>query len=328
MKLHDLDSVRATPLQREIERRLTTDEPRREIPDPTRPGRRIVAGVVAIVVFAAALAVATGALVDRKTPAPAGEPWAAYPAGWTELPASPKQFFDPTLVWTGAEVLSWGGKSDGSSDAGPVSTGWSFAPGSGQWSAMPEAATALDMAGGGWTGTEALFWGVQRGDSGGDHAWVVLAYDPAAGSWRSFDPSPPRPEWGGIWVWAGDRLIDFGGNRPDSDDARTGVALDPATGRWTSLAEAPLPITAGDAVWSGSEVIVVGSALDGGNHATTSTAVAEAYTPTTDTWRTLPEPPLSPQASASVWFQGNIVAWDYGSDSATFLTNRDRWQGL
>jgi hypothetical protein len=328
MKLHDLDVIRPTALQDEIERRMTGTEPRREIPDPNRLRHRVVAGVVAVVVFLAAVAVASGALIDRGAPQPANEPWSSYPPGWTELPTPPQQRFDPALVWTGSQLLSWGGKSSGSSDAKPVANGWSFDPATGQWSAIPEAPEALVNTGGIWSGTQALFWGERPSDTGGDLPWIVMAYDPGTSSWREFDPSPHGSEWGGVWVWAGDRLIAFGGGRPDSAEARSGDALDPATGTWEPIADAPLQVTSGHAVWTGTAVVVVGSALDTGNHATTSTAVAEAYTPSTDTWRTLPSPPLSPQASAAVWFQGNVLGWDYASDSATFLTDEARWQGL
>ena len=82
------------------------------------------------------------------------------------------------------------------------------------------------------------------------------------------------------------------------------------------------------AVWTGSEMVVVGAELDGGNHASTGTAVAEAFNPATNTWRSLPDAPLSPQASEALWFDGEVFAWVYGSDSARYLPAEDRWQGL
>jgi hypothetical protein len=58
------------------------------------------------------------------------------------------------------------------------------------------------------------------------------------------------------------------------------------------------------------------------------TAITLAYDPQTDTWRRLPDAPLSPQSSEAVLFEGHILAWDYGADSAQFLPAEDRWQGL
>lgn len=54
-------------------------------------------------------------------------------------------------------------------------------------------------------------------------------------------------------------------------------ALDPADGAWRRLADAPFPVHQAAAVWTGEEVVVV------------DWDRAAAYSPTTDTWRRLPD---------------------------------------
>jgi hypothetical protein len=333
MNMHELDSITPTPLGPEIERRRTSWEPRRPIPDKDRLGRRIIAGVVAFAVFGLAVAVSSGVITDRSTPKTTSDPWSGYGEGWTELPPPPEWRDGAATVWTGSKLLYWGGVPRGQrTDVPAADDGWFFDPTDQQWAPIPSAPVALRRGWGTWTGTEALFWGerdpLQETDTPKPSWSTVLAFDPSASTWRELPPSPHEPEWGGAWTWTGHELVVVGGGRPDSATALSGAALDPIAGSWRAIAEAPAPLSLADAVWTGTEVVAIGSALDAGNHATTNTAIAESYSPAADSWRRLPDAPLSPQASSAVWFDDEIVAWDYGSDSARFLVTEDRWQGL
>ena len=63
MNVRDLDAIRPTPLQPEIDRRRVSSAPLRPVPDPNRLGRRVTAGIVAFVVFGLAVAVGIGVVV-------------------------------------------------------------------------------------------------------------------------------------------------------------------------------------------------------------------------------------------------------------------------
>ena len=94
--------------------------------------------------------------------------------------------------------------------------------------------------------------------------------------------------------------------------------------RWRTIADGPIDITDGSAVWTGDEMIVFGAALDGNNHADTPTAIGAAYDPTSDTWRELPPSDLSPQAMTAEWLNGELIAWDYDQASAGIRPDRRR----
>jgi len=104
-----------------------------------------------------------------------------------------------------------------------------------------------------------------------------------------------------------------------------GAAYDPAAGSWRQIADAPIELTDGTAVWTGKEMIVFGAALHGGNRAESETAIAAAYDPAADSWRLLADSQLSPQASTAAWNGERMIAWDYLNRSQTYDPDRDEW---
>jgi hypothetical protein len=332
-RFDSLDALRASELRGEVDRRLH-DRSERAIPTPGGP--RFAAAVLALAVFAAAAAFSWSIYERNRGTAPVAstDPWSSAGEGWTELPPPPEWRDGASILWTGSELLYWGGVPHGrDADASPAADGFAFDPVSDSWRPIAAAPVGGSNAHAVWTGSEALFWDADIGgalstDVDSSDGAVTLTYDPANDTWRHLPDDPHEAPWGGDGVWTGRELVVFGGGRPDSATSSSGAALDLATGTWRTIADAPEPMSLANAAWTGSQVIVEGSALDRGNHATTNTAVAEAYDPAADAWRELPAAPLSPQASEALWFQGAVVAWDYGSDSARFLPDQDRWQGL
>ena len=331
-----LDTLEPTDLRLEIERRMAEPAPR-PIPAGPSPWRRLAAVAVAVTVFAAAAGFAWEVFerVRREEPATTPDPWSWAPEGWTQLPLPPEIRDNATLAWTGEELVYWGGWPRGSDIEQAKADGFAFDPATSRWRRLP----AAPIAGGGpnasrderggakavWTGTEVVFWDVETADG---ETSATLALDPSSGAWRRLDDSAYRPTCCGAWAWTERELVVFGGGDRDAPTTVEGVALDPVTGAWRRIADAPIGVNLANAVWTGEEVIVVGSELNDRNIAETGTAIALAYRPATDTWRRLPDPPLSPQASEAVWFDGRVIAWDYGADSAQYLPEEDRWQGL
>ncbi len=102
-------------------------------------------------------------------------------------------------------------------------------------------------------------------------------------------------------------------------------AYDPATDTWRRIAEAPHGLNLASGMWTGQEVLVFGSLLNGKNRADTPTSVGAAYDPATDTWRELPPSALSPQATSAVWVDDRMVAWDYEVHSQEYDPARNAW---
>jgi hypothetical protein len=330
-----LDTLATTDLRTEIERRMAEPAPR-AIPGGPSPWRRAAVAAIALAVFAAAVFVAWEAfegMRPEKRSAATPDPWSWAPEGWTDLPLPPEVRDGAAIVWTGDELVYWGGWPRGADVNQARADGFAFDPETTEWTTLPAAPTAgggpssRDERGGAkavWTGSEVLFWDVQLADG----TLGTLAFDPETDTWRRLEAPIRRPSCCGAWAWTGTELIVFGGG--DRDDPMTvqGAALDPETGAWRPIAEAPMGMNLANDVWTGTEFVVVGSELNDRNIAETPTAIALGYNPATDTWRRLPDPPLSPQASEAVWFQDRLVAWDYGADSAQYLPAEDRWQGL
>jgi hypothetical protein len=314
----------ATPsLRPDIDERVRRPE---SDPQPRRAlGHSWVAAVLALAIFAAAAAfgwrVWESGSPAPATPPPVGDPWSSAPEGWSELPLPPELPTGALLVWAGDRLISWGGSLEPSvGNFVPTADGFSYDPAANEWTPIPPA----PIAGSGqglWTGSELLIWDVD--------GRRVEAFNPASGTWRRLADDPHKA-LGNAWVWTGRELIVWGG-RPGDEEAATaeGAALDPASGTWRAIASAPFAMSSAEAVWVNRELIVVGSELDGGNHASTRTAIALAYDPVTNLWRRLADAPVSPQTSDLELIDGRVIAWEaYTPATAEYLPTEDRWREL
>jgi hypothetical protein len=270
----------------------------------------VLAGVFGL---AGAVAAAGALVVPDRTPVNPIQ-LADLPPGWTELPPPPEAREQAAAVWTGEELLVWGG--DGHLDDGAA-----YDPAAGTWREMaPSPLAARELPAAAWTGEELLVWG------GDGHLDDGAAYDPATDTWR---PLPPAPIDGRapLSVWTGRELIVWG-TVQRSGVPRDGAAYDPATDTWRAIADGPIGLTDATAAWTGDEMIVFGAELDGNNVPSTPTAIGAAYDPVTDTWRRLPDSPLSPQASTAVWTGQELIAWDYLLGAAAYDPAADSWRAL
>jgi hypothetical protein len=297
------------------------------------PGmRRPVVAFVAIMVFGVAGAFAwrvfepvrEAASGSTSSPSAPGDPWAGYAEGWSELPPPPELRDGADLVWMDDRLLAWGGSPRGVDAAQPAADGFVFDPLRGTWAGIAPAPAAGSGGDAVWTGSEVVLWGVRAAD-----ADVSLAFDPGTETWRRIADPPHDPRWGGAHVWTGREIVLFGGGLQGSSTTREGAAYDPSTDTWRTIADAPVGVNLADATWTGREMIVIGSEIDNRNVATTATAVAEAYDPSSDSWRRLPDPPISPQTSAIAFVGGRVVGWEaYSPSSAEYLADEDRWRSL
>jgi hypothetical protein len=332
-----LDTLEATDLRPEIERRMA-EPATRPIPGGPSPWRRATVVAVALAIFAAAAGVTWQAFEGtppERGPAAPADPWSWASEGWTELPLPPEVRDGAAIVWTGDELIYWAGWPRGTGPEKAEANGFAFDPTTREWRPLPAAPieggganVSRDERGGAkavWTGSEVIFWDVATADGATS---ATLALDPASDQWRRLEDSPHRPTCCGTWAWTGHELVVVGGGDRDDPTTVEGAALDPASGTWRPIADAPIGANLANAVWTGEEVIVVGSELDDRNIAETPTAIALGYRPDTDSWRRLSDAPISPQASETVWLEGRVITWDYSGDSAQYLPDEDRWQGL
>jgi len=190
---------------------------------------------------------------------------------WRTLPPSgltPRA--DAITVWTGKELVIWGGINSDFTAA--YADGARLDPVTDTWRRLPPAPVpARGMATAVWSGHEILLWG---GDTAaGTEVGKGAAYDPATNTWRALPLSPLRAKTLPAGVWTGHFFLVIGGSAGGSLPAPGpgAAAYDPATNSWTALPAAPLyppglnsPTVAADqreggtALWTGKAVVLVG----------------------------------------------------------------------
>lgn len=162
-----------------------------------------------------------------------------------------------------------------------------------------------------WTGTELIVWG---GYSGFDKTNVVshgFIYDAASATWTELPPSPLEARALAASAWTGSEVLVWGGWRGTYgyefaegffDD---GAAYDPKTGTWRTLPPAPIDARAPLSVWTGSELLVWGTALRV-EHRPRDGA---AYDPASDTWRPIAEAPIELTDATAVWTGAEMIVF-------------------
>jgi probable HAF family extracellular repeat protein len=189
----------------------------------------------------------------------------AAPESWSPTFALPEADIIPTAVWTGAEMIIWGGTEVG---GGRFSSGSRYNPATDTWTATStaNAPEARDWTAAVWTGSKMLIWGGQTYNGMYKYHNDGDLYDPASNAWiaTSLTGAPdPRAFFG--YVWTGSELIAWGGCTFNSGGACsgevfTGGRYNPTTNSWTDTltAGAPSARSVFPAVWTGNQMIVWG----------------------------------------------------------------------
>jgi N-acetylneuraminic acid mutarotase len=237
-----------------------------------------------------------------------------------------------TAIWTGAEMIIWGGM-DSPYPEGVVNTGGRYTPETDSWVATnstgapaPRYAHTAE-----WTGVEMIVWG-------GQGSFVSLAvptnsgamYAPGTDSWVATSTlGAPAPRSGHTAVWTGTEMIVWGGDGGDAGALNSGGRYTPGTDSWvaTSTTDAPLPRTGHTAVWTGSGMIVWG-----GYTGTAPPNSGGLYTPGTDSWvaTSTTDAPTTPRTGhTAVWTGGEMIVWSGtgGTDSngGRYTPGTDSW---
>jgi N-acetylneuraminic acid mutarotase len=261
------------------------------------------------------------------------DPWIAAPSGEFVLPAAalaacvndswvPTRFevpdprFNQTVVWTGTEMIVWGGNGGGNGTSIYLRTGGRYNPSTDSWTVTSmgtDVPSAREQHTAVWTGTEMIVWGGWNGSadlgSGG-------RYNPATDTWTATSAAGVAPgrRRGHSAIWTGSRMIVWGGT--DGPYFNTGGRYDPSTDSWTATstgANVPTTRTNHTAVWTGSEMIVWGGQDPGiANSGGRYDPVADTWTPTS----TGTGVPSARSEHSVVWTGTEMIVWG-GSASNT-----------
>lgn len=167
-------------------------------------------------------------------------------------------------VWTGNEMIIWGGLGD----VGYLNTGGRYRPNTDTWLATSTTNAPSGRAGHRevWTGNEMIIWGGYFFDGNDNYLNTGGRYNPSTDSWTATSTAnapDARSTYAAVWtgnemiVWGGQAGLDLGYYFD------TGGRYDPATDAWiaTSTANVPDGRYRHTAVWAGSEMIVWGGIL-------------------------------------------------------------------
>jgi N-acetylneuraminic acid mutarotase len=224
-----------------------------------------------------------------------------------------------TAVWTGSEMIVWGGYSQGG--GGVLNTGGTYNPSLDSWTATSttDAPTGRENHTAIWTGSEMIVWGGY--DTSGFVANTGGKYNAGTNSWiATSTTNAPVARSGHTAAWTGSEMIVWGGY-DNNTDVNTGARYDPGTNDWTatSTINAPSGRSNHTAVWTGSEMIIWGGSGDlntGGR-----------YNPNTDSWTATASgnAPDGRFVHTAVWTGNEMIIWGGYSFAVGLLNTGGRY---
>jgi hypothetical protein len=217
----------------------------------------------------------------------------------TSTSSAPNARSEHTAVWTGSEMIVWGGYN-----GSLLNTGGKYNPSTDSWAAAnitnaPAGRVAHTAV---WTGSEMIVWGGQNGpvlNTGG-------RYNPITDTWTATaTTNAPTGRYYHTAVWTGSEMIIWGGWT--GGPLNTGGRYDPNADSWTTTnTSGAVARSAHTAVWTGSEMIVWG----GGNGDSYLNTGAR-YTPVSDNWTatSTTNAPDGRVFSTGVWTGSEMIVW-------------------
>jgi len=232
---------------------------------------------------------------------------------WTATsgPPDPREFH--TAVWTGSEMIVWGGNPGDCCHV--FSTGGRFNPSTDSWTATStiNAPTDREYHTAVWTGTEMIVWG---GTDGVNYFNTGGRYNPTTNSWTATSTSNVQSGRSShTAVWTGNEMIIWGGfsGYPNYTYFNNGGRYNPNTDSWTvtDSTNAPAGRYEHTAVWTSTEMIVWGGSSNLGRFNT-----GGRYDPSTNSWTatTTIGAPASREAHTAVWTGSQMIIWGGNGD--------------
>ena len=283
-------------------------------------GTQIKAGVLRPKVMAAATANYALPVISGEVIGCTDDTWTA-----TSITNAPSGRIHHTAVWTGSEMIIWGG----SHDISFFDTGGRYNPSTDSWTAtsITNAPSGRESHTAVWSGSEVIVWG---GFSTFGYSNTGGRYNPSTDTWAATSTTnAPSGRYNHTAVWSGSEMIVWGGFST-SGYTTTGGRYNPSTNTWaaTSTTNAPSGRWFHTDVWSGSEMIVWGG-FDGSNNLTTG----GRYNPSTNTWAatSTTNAPTGRFSHAAVWSGNEMIVWggynlsSYFNTGGRYNPNTDSW---
>ncbi len=232
---------------------------------------------------------------------PATDTW----AGTTTGSGCPSGRNKQTAVWTGSEMIIWGGGDN----SGDLVSGGCYNPLTNTWAPTSTGSgcpSPRDFYTAVWTGTEMIIWGGHAASGG--FLNTGGRYNPLTDTWiaTSTNVSCPAAREQHSAVWTGSVMVIWGGIS-GSTYANTGGRYDPLTDQWqsTTLSGAPTGRAGALAVWTGSVMVVWG----GGGYSNYVTG--GCYDPVANSWASTSTyaAPSGRSNASVVWTGSEMIVW-------------------
>jgi N-acetylneuraminic acid mutarotase len=205
-----------------------------------------------------------------------------------------------TAIWTGSEMIIWGGL---------LFDGGKYNPSTDTWSPLStvNAPSFRVLHTAVWTGSEMITWGGNDGfkfDTGGK-------YNPSTNTWTATSTmNAPSARDSHTAIWTGNEMIIWGGisGTPINPNyPNTGGKYNPSTNTWTEIStiNAPPGRYEHTAIWTGSEMIIWGG-FD-----TSVINPGRRYNPSTDIWTSMStkRAPFPVAHHTAVWTGSEMIIW-------------------
>jgi N-acetylneuraminic acid mutarotase len=236
---------------------------------------------------------------------PATDTWAT-----TTLVGVPLGREYATTVWTGSEMIIWGGRDD---LEWTTSSGSRYDPSTDTWvRTNAQIPVARTYHAGVWTGNELVFWSGANSRILREPTSLLsdgARYDPLVEAWTPISTlGAPAGRVFHTAVWTGTEMIVWGGEDLDDVVTDTGGRYDPVSDTWslTTLVGAPPASSEHHAFWTGSEMIVWG-----GGDGTNPVVTGGQYDPSSDTWTATSSvgAPSGRIRDRAVWTGTELIVW-------------------
>jgi N-acetylneuraminic acid mutarotase len=270
------------------------------------------------------------ASADYKLPEISGAAGGCIDDTWTATSTvnAPDGRYFHTAVWTGSEMIVWGGYGQ---TVGYSNTGGRYNPATDSWIAttITNAPTGRYQHTAVWTGTEMIVWGgtdtLSFLNTGGK-------YNPGTDSWiATSTTNAPDGRLGHTAVWTGTEMIVWGGYFVDGNGnphyLNTGGRYIPDTDSWTAttITNAPDGRLFPTSIWTGNEMTIWGGFFnDGINDHFLNTG--GRYNPAADSWiaTSIVNAPDGRDGHTAVWTGNEMIVWG-GSNETTRLNTGGRY---
>jgi N-acetylneuraminic acid mutarotase len=228
----------------------------------------------------------------------------------------PSDRLNASAVWTGTEMIIWGGNLAGSAGA-------AYNPSTDSWRTISSVGSPSGRRfhNAVWTGSEMIIWGGANSTSAlSDGA----RYDPVDDSWTAMSNTNAPNNGVGYtnnfsMVWTGSQVILWNSWGPEQS-----ARYNPVTDSWSTIStiNAPTNFSSHRSVWTGSEMLVWGESL-------INSQFGFRYDPVTDSWSNMSM--LcgldSRSGMEAIWTGTNMAIWGGGiNNGAIYSPSTDSWE--